>query len=228
MFDGNKVHQVVSGQALQASWAEIILASEHFTFSTPTNMAGWGPNMTSKSGYLACLHPLLKRPDLFRDDGKRPLFMDLGCGVGFPILIAAQAGWRTIGIEVEPECCIVARENVAASLQRGEIEQDNLPIVLQGNYFPESFEVKRFPENSERDTRAHQGLAKAVDRVPRIDYQANNIDLGDVDIFYHFQWDNLDNLLGLFSLVGKPGALLCICGDGRSVDYRQRHLILAT
>jgi SAM-dependent methyltransferase len=50
---------------------------------------------------------------------RRGTFVDLGCGKGRVLLLAAEHGFRNVvGVEFSPELCRIARNNIAAYCQR--------------------------------------------------------------------------------------------------------------
>ena len=217
-----RVEDIVTPEAHSESWAALKSTRPQGHFILPSGEGYWGPNMTSKAGYFACINPLLASPELFRPIGERPVFLDLGSGTGLPVILAARQGWKAVGVEANEKCFRASQDNLTRAFLTGEFELTNIPRLLFGSYFPNGFDAQRFPDDPDRDPWAAQGISQALDQnAMRVNYSDAGIELGEVDLFYHFQWDNLDNLLGLFSRYAKPGAILGLCGDGRKDDYER-------
>ncbi|MGA8036153.1 MAG: class I SAM-dependent methyltransferase [Candidatus Acidiferrales bacterium] len=59
-------------------------------------------------------------------------FADLGCGLGRPVILAAEYGFSKVtGVDFAPELCAKARENVVAS--KLNVEQKNTIEIVQGD-----------------------------------------------------------------------------------------------
>jgi SAM-dependent methyltransferase len=63
---------------------------------------------------------------------KKSSFVDLGCGLGRACIIAGEYGFAKVtGVDLAPELCVVARENLAAIRADG---RKSLPIqIIQGD-----------------------------------------------------------------------------------------------
>lgn len=222
MFQSFRIADIVTPEVHAEHWAALKATRLHNHFILPPGEDFFGPNMTSKLAHLACINPLLTRPDLFRPNGDRPIFLDLGSGIGLPVILAARQGWKAVGVEASESYYRASQDNLTRVFLRSEIDLARIPRLLLGSYFPEDFEVQRFPADPHRDPYAAQGRSLGIDRdSKRVRYQDAGIELREVDLFYHFQWDNLDNLFGFFARYAKPGAIFCICGDGRCDDYKR-------
>ena len=47
-------------------------------------------------------------------DASRFTFVDLGCGKGKPLMVAASYGFRRlVGVDISAECIAIARRNIA-------------------------------------------------------------------------------------------------------------------
>jgi len=99
------------------------------------------------------------------------VFVDLGCGMGRAVILAGLASFqRVIGVEIDPELCIVARRNVERarrSLQAASVEivesdacdysfPDDATVLLLFNPFDERI-VRRVLDN----------VRNSLERTPR-------------------------------------------------------------
>lgn len=102
------------------------------------------------------------------DGGRRVL--DIGSGTGLIALMMAQrfAGASVVGIDIDPEACAQARENVAASPFAGQVSIEN--VTLQDFPTGEKFDciVSNPPyfQNSLKNPDSRRATARHSDSLP--------------------------------------------------------------
>ncbi|MDF1660108.1 MAG: hypothetical protein P1U58_21015 [Verrucomicrobiales bacterium] len=137
------------------------------------------------------------------------VFCEWGCGFGIAAGIAALAGMRTYGIEIEEE--LVTR---ATKL----MEDLDLPVeILNISYLPDGFE--------ESEGHGGKDLISPDITTPRGGSvgtpQYDGLDPEEVDLFYVYPWpDQEEMMMDLFEAVATPGAILLMyLGDGEMAAF---------
>jgi len=69
---------------------------------------------------------LLSRLEPYRQETRGRL-LDMGCGAGFFLKIAREAGWDELGIDLSPDAVAFARDRLGLHAIAGQIEDSNLP-----------------------------------------------------------------------------------------------------
>ncbi len=137
------------------------------------------------------------------------VFCEWGCGFGIASGIAALAGMRTYGIEIEEELV-----NRATKL----MEDSALSVeILNISYLPDGFE--------ESEGQGGKDLIAPNITTPRGGYigtpQYDGLDPEEIDLFYVYPWpDQEEMMMDLFEAVATPGAvLLMYLGDGEMAAF---------
>jgi SAM-dependent methyltransferase len=109
---------------LDASW-DFVHGTETLTRIPPQNLETDSSNKGQATMYGATrarpFMQLLNELNLSRDG----VFVDLGCGKGRVVLIAAQYGFKkVIGVDFSKPLCQIARNNVAAFGRRRKLKSD--------------------------------------------------------------------------------------------------------
>jgi len=167
-------------------------------------------HLFSHVSICACLQALAESPELFPDQPRTPrLFLDLGCSTGRALLVVGAKGWRSYGVDLNDRCVEEARINISIAGARSFVDS-RLVKVCTGNFFPATFDVERL-ENGAHDPRSDY-LKSLATSAPS--WEAASATLGityhDVDFFYHYQVERLDNILRLFAQHARVGAILAV------------------
>lgn len=116
--------------------------------------------------------------------------IDLGCGSGGWLLLAAVAGYDSYGIEIHPGLVEEAERNLAEALREGLINPEVKAVIAQGNFYPRSEKeaVLRF-----RD--AHNEHPASMPWEDTIAWSDIPITLADADIVYCWSWPTQSRFL---------------------------------
>jgi SAM-dependent methyltransferase len=111
-----------------------------------------------------------------RVDPAQFTFLDLGCGKGLTLLLAARLGFRrVVGVELSPRLAAIARRNVARAGVAAEVVQGDAlayelpaePLVLYlYSAFPEEH-MRRLAATVERSLREHPRPLRIAYLVPK-------------------------------------------------------------
>ncbi len=146
-------------------------------------------------------------------------FLDLGSGLGFAALYAAHHGWKSYGIEIGPKTYIASLENIATST----LPMLEKPRIAHGSFFRQSDELRR--KSREQDPLGDY-LIEATNYARSLDaYSTLGLSPSDIDLFYHFQIETLENLLPFFSKHAKVGAHLLLVKTFHECDLVIPHNI---
>lgn len=149
--------------------------------------------------HTALMRFLFELKQLFPE---KPIFLDLGSGVGNLTIYAAHHGWKAIGIEFSKECCNASLENIKTADEVNYINKSNTEII-HSSFFPKDFKIENKKKKGEDDFR--NMLQKIEKKAPkRITQQI----LKEIDLFYHYQVERRQNILNLFSEYAKDKAIL--------------------
>ncbi len=115
-------------------------------------------------------------------------------------------------MDIDPGSVKAAEECSKRAIEEGLIKPERAPIFLHNNFYPEGFE-RKYPEGFNPDapflvegvTQVDHVMARCT--VTRANYEAAGFGLDDVDLFYHYQLESLENLLLLFSCYAKVGGV---------------------
>ncbi|MFT4297981.1 MAG: hypothetical protein ACMXX5_02205 [Candidatus Woesearchaeota archaeon] len=149
--------------------------------------------------HLALLRCIFEKKELFC---KKPIFVDLGSGVGNVVIYAAHHGWKSYGIEFHKECWKASLLNIEIATESEYIKKQDASTKY-GNIFPLEMEIQEFPEDKlEDDFREKlQTFSDAPKDIEIPEYK-------NADVFYHYQVERRQNILDLFSEYAKNGAIL--------------------
>jgi len=163
------------------------------------------PNLTSPLKYRATLRLMLSKKERFTPSRDRPVFYDLGCGIGTMVIYGAHDGWYGLGTEFDKDHFEGALENMGIAAEASFIDK-NHAMVAYGSFFPEGFEIR---QDSNGMDMFRWYLQSREEKSERIDIQRLfNFNLSEVDLFYHYQVELKDNILRFFAEYAKKGALL--------------------
>ena len=129
-------------------------------------------------------------------------FIDLGCGIGIPLIYSVKHNWNAIGIEISKgalECCAI---NIKSAAKNKYISDKNYKLY-NCSFFPKEFKITTSKKEGEDDFR--EELNKLSNKNKK------NIDksiLQKGDLIYHYQVERRQNILNLFSEFGKKESLL--------------------
>src|SRR3989338_5026825 len=147
-------------------------------------------NSTSHLSNRAALRVILSRKSEFNPSRDKPVFYDLGCGIGTLVIYAAHDGWYGTGAEFDEEHFRGALINIDNAVKAGFIDK-NYAMVAHGNFFPEGFKVRELnPKIDEfrKYLKSREKISQRIDISTLF-----GIDLSEVDLFYHFQFaENLN------------------------------------
>jgi 2-polyprenyl-3-methyl-5-hydroxy-6-metoxy-1,4-benzoquinol methylase len=76
--------------------------------------------------------------------GKNTRLLDIGCGLGYFLFIAKNDGWKTYGIEMNPDLVKAGNQNFMLNIKRGNFEESNVPtgyfdVISLWNVFDELY-----------------------------------------------------------------------------------------
>lgn len=149
---------------------------------------------TSLFSSLAILRMLL--------DKSNGTFVDLGCGVGIPIIHALHHGWTSIGIEISKgafECC---KKNIKTAIEKKYIIDKNYQL-FNTSFFPKDFEITTDSNFNQDDFREELNKLQNANNS-----HIDSKELIKGDFFFHYQVERRQNILNLFSEYGKKDSFL--------------------
>ena len=111
--------------------------------------------------------------------------LDLGCGNGGWLLLAAAAGFSSYGIEINPELLRHCKRNYDLAVQSGFIDPATECKFVQGDMIPPKHR-KRYEEFAKKH--ADVGKSMPLTRTGTDVYLQLGIDLGSADIIYTWSW----------------------------------------
>ncbi|MBI2573351.1 hypothetical protein HYV86_05805 [Candidatus Woesearchaeota archaeon] len=135
--------------------------------------------------------------------GSSGSFLDLGSGdASFNIEVGAL-GWQSYGIEICDAAYEVGCRNLTIAEKRGDVKV-GLVHLARGNFFPKDFPVTRAEGEEDRFRQPiEEHLCRSYESDP---YHNLGLDLGDVDVFHHYQVERNQNMLDFFSRYAHRGA----------------------
>lgn len=161
-------------------------------------------NSSSELAHVTMLRILFSQKNEFRQTGDKPVFYDLGCGVGALAIYAAHDGWLGLGSEFDDGHYQRALKNIDDAVRTNLIGADQAKVAY-GNFFPDGFRV----ESGDPQVDIFRGYLRERSQVPSINFRESfGIDISDVDLFYHFQVELRNNVLRFFVEFAKSGAML--------------------
>ena len=161
-------------------------------------------NSSSELSHATMLRVLFGQKNDINQTADKPVFYDLGCGVGALVAYAAHDKWLGLGAEFDHPHFKAAQKNIDDAVRAGLIKEGQARIAY-GNFFPEGFKI----ESGDPDVDIFRGYLRQGEQAPRINFRdAVGIDVSDVDLFYHFQVELRNNILRFFAESAKSGALL--------------------
>jgi len=156
-----------AGDSLHDRWTGYDTTSQRFASAPKVKFDdAVGYEKTSRRNFLSQLHNAnIRVPSEYT-------FIDLGCGKGNVLLLAAQSGFRSIiGVEVDPVLASIARRNLERFASGRHLASD--PQVLESDAvqfeFPPSRSVLYLYNPFGEDTMRAvvQNLENSLARVPR-------------------------------------------------------------
>lgn len=144
------------------------------------------------------------------DISKSKSFLDLGSGLGSKVIIANHIGMPAYGIEINDilhHSSKVIRGRVKKSISRKPCE------LIHGSYFPNNYVILRDFNASVAQEFEGDEPPSRQEFVPKGNpndiYDANDIDLSKVGIFYRYGWGaDIPSTMEMFSLFGAEDSLL--------------------
>lgn len=133
-------------------------------------------------------------------------FLEWGSGLGTATCLAAQLGFKSCGVEIEPD--LVKRAKTLAT----DLE---LPaLFLEGSMLPEGFDFLQTQGGMELLSPPSHSTSNAF--YPETDWS-----LDEIDLFYAYPWpEEQEATLALFEATASEGAyLLCYFGDDEICAY---------
>ena len=91
-------------------------------------------NSSSELAHVTMLRILFSQKNEFRQTGDKPVFYDLGCGVGALVIYAAHDGWLGLGTEFDDEHYQSTLKNIDDAVRTNLIGADQAKIAY-GNFF---------------------------------------------------------------------------------------------
>jgi len=176
-------------------------------------------------GLERSLRCVFDRYDLFTPSGDKPQFLDLGSNIAVQVIWGAHHGWDSYGIEFSARAHQYGLHNIAKAVAAGFIDEQNAHVAL-GNFYPQTFarlerkrrrEMVSSDEYLDRDKVPEIGYISHWQReINRFEKETTNenpykklgLDLGDVDLFYHYQVQPYELVMSFFTQFAKTGAYL--------------------
>ena len=137
----------------------------------------------------------------------RPAFLDLGSGIGEVVIYAAHRGLNAYGIDFDEAHHQEAVRKIGIATKTGFTGHGNAKVAC-GSFFPESFKAERILNNPEEDMYADEH--QSPEHRKRDCYPELGIGLGQVDLFYHYQAERVQNILRLMSEYAKTRSILAL------------------
>ncbi|MFT4344060.1 MAG: hypothetical protein ACMXYE_04925 [Candidatus Woesearchaeota archaeon] len=131
-----------------------------------------------------------------------PTFIDLGSGIGVPVLYASMNDWNAHGIECEINCVSIAKENIKDHKHSLKTQ----PVYHHASFFPNDFKPKRSTIEGEDDFKELLIKNSSSKNIVGIDSKV----LSEGDLWYHYQVERVQNILDLFSCYGSKNAYLIL------------------
>lgn len=116
--------------------------------------------------------------------------VDLGCGNGVWLLLAAAAGYDSYGIEIHPGLVECAKENLERARFEGLIPEGVKIDIAIGNFYPAKEKAAMI---AYRDERNENPASMPWDEDIAWDHMP--IKMGDIDIFYCWAWPGQSRFL---------------------------------
>lgn len=168
---------------------------------------------TTPSRFMAYNRCVFDCKDAITTGNDVPIFADLGCGLGLVSIFAAHHGWKSYGIDINPECVHYAKENAQSGIKAGFIAKGSVNFA-KGDIFPSDFDYSGNPHNF-----FNEYLTELRNQQSTNPYELLEIKPSDVDLFYHYQIETIDNLLRFFSQYTKKGAVFLFSGSFTEKPY---------
>ncbi len=170
--------------------------SERFTLGL-----GFHASSTFATGEIRAL---LRRKDLFAKK-KKLNFLDLGCGLGHIVILAAHDGWQAFGIDISSDAIKFAKKNIKDIENKGNLPKARAQVSV-GSFFPSEFKTER-TENTYFDLFREEIEEYTTGKTYANSYNNLGLDLKDVDLFFHWQIEKESNMLRFFAKYASPGSL---------------------
>lgn len=138
--------------------------------------------------------------------------LDLGSGNGIASFCFAKSGCEVLGIELDRGRFVASINNLEILKRNSRIDEDSKVRFIQGNFFPNNFNVRRNEDLSDV-------FSAQLPKLPRLKNNLHPSEYQRTDLFYHYQVESVQNLLNFFVQYARPGALLYICQHGSSSNY---------
>lgn len=172
---------------------------------------------------------VIRSPNEKSSDSEKPIFLDLGSGLGGKVAIASHFGHRAYGIELNSVLVKMGKNKLIRKLKRDRsLEQGSICRIAQGSYFPQEYvdmresgdSVAMWFEQNDKGIRTFDkgktrsdlmGLGKIFhpEASPEDPYTQLGIGLEDVDVFFGYLWEvQIPSVLEIFSRYAKEDAVL--------------------
>jgi len=192
-----KVIEAISREP-SSLYKEQVHANLHFDIGP-----GAGYNASTQPYYIAAMRHLFDAIKPGRLSFSDRIFLDLGSGTGTLVIYAAHHGLLGLGIEADKDLFDRSGNTIEEVIAKSFIKPGRAKVA-HGNFFPEGFYVERSTEMED----------KWINHLPNQDdpnsdpYSQLEINLNEVDMFYHYQVERRQNILNLVSTYAKSGAML--------------------
>ncbi|MBI4453691.1 hypothetical protein HY636_03530 [Candidatus Woesearchaeota archaeon] len=138
---------------------------------------------------------------------RRPAFLDLGSGLGQLVFYAERMGFEPFGIELCDKCYTISQENLSLAEQLGIIAQNQVKLA-RGNFFPNGFTLKKRLEEEGDEFRGILSRHHSECVSNTNPYKELGKEPTDFDVFFHYQVENMKNVLRFFADYARVGAIL--------------------
>jgi SAM-dependent methyltransferase len=121
--------------------------------------------------------------------------LDLGCGNGGWVLMAAAAGYKSYGIEINPLLIDICKKNYQEAIRHGIIKKDAVCVFEQADMIPSKY------HNEYELFQGHHAEAKAS--APKITANQSKlpVTIKNADIIYCWAWPTQSRFL--FNVINK-------------------------
>lgn len=189
-------------------------ASKHLFYSTlifdkPSN-AIYGQygtlHSTSLFSHLALLRMMFNY--LSKNKKYSKTFVDLGCGIGVPMIYALKHNWNSVGIEISKGAINCCKANINNSIENNFLNKKSKDKykLYNKSFFPENFSISKSNSKGQDDFREELNKLYKCNKSKNKHIPKSIIK--NADLMYHYQVERRQNILNLFSKFCKENSYL--------------------
>ena len=134
---------------------------------------------------------------------KNGIFIDLGCGVGIPLILALHHDWNAVGVEISKGSFSCCKKNINFAKKNNYINNNCKYKLFNKSFFPAEFQITTDKKNGEDDFREELNKL-SNDNNDNIDSSI----LKKCTLWYHYQVERRQNILNLFSKYATINSIL--------------------